>query len=56
MAEDRPERSTDGIEPSDATTYEKFRALARKLFAVPKSDIPARPRRSAPKKLNPEES
>ena len=54
MTEDR-----DGdhqTEPSDASTYEKFRALARKLFGVPKSEIPARPKRPASKKLKPEGS
>ena len=54
MPEDRPTaRSTDGM-PSDAdtTAYAKFRALARKLFAVPKSDIPPRPKR-VPKDLKP---
>lgn len=43
MAEDRAMRSTDGTDPTNATAYDKFRALARKLFAVPKSDIPSRP-------------
>jgi hypothetical protein len=56
MPEDRAMRSADGTEPPDATAYDKFRALARKLFAVSKSDVPPRPKRSTSKNLKPEGS
>jgi hypothetical protein len=45
---------SNGSEPADnATAYERFEALAKRLVAVPKSDIDAARKKSAAKRSRP---